>query len=236
MTSHALCSWHHSHYIWNGIHRFWVITTTPLMVSDQLYVWHNTHHTYAILCTLHSIYPLFMFSHHCSYHITSTAFMTSHPLYMTSHTRYLWRHSHSNYDKTPTMFVTLNSVYKTSHMLNEWQQNECIWHDNQCICVIKPTWLMTSQPMYKWNHTHCMYDRLGTLHANTSTLIFSFFFICRGFCHTFKWNNHGFTCVPHSNPSSHLPLHPFTLCFPSAPVPSACLMHPTWAGDLFHPR
>ena len=24
--------------------------------------------------------------------------------------------------------------------------------------------------------------------------------------------------------------------FPSAPGPSACLMHPTWAGDLFHPR
>ena len=22
---------------------------------------------------------------------------------------------------------------------------------------------------------------------------------------------------------------------PSAPGPSACLMHPTWAGDLFHP-
>ena len=24
--------------------------------------------------------------------------------------------------------------------------------------------------------------------------------------------------------------------FPSAPGLSACLMHPTWAGDLFHPR
>ena len=23
---------------------------------------------------------------------------------------------------------------------------------------------------------------------------------------------------------------------PSAPGPSTCLMHPTWAGDLFHPR
>ena len=34
----------------------------------------------------------------------------------------------------------------------------------------------------------------------------------------------------------HLPLHPLPLDFPSAPGPSACLMHPTWAGDLFHPR
>ena len=63
-----------------------------------------------------------------------------------------------------------------------------------------------------------------------------FFFICSGFCHTLKWNSHGFTCVPHPNPPSHLPLHPLPLGLPSAPGPSACLMHPTWAGDLFHPR
>ena len=63
-----------------------------------------------------------------------------------------------------------------------------------------------------------------------------FFFICSGFCHTLKWNSHWFTCVPHPDPPSHLPLHPLPLDFPSAPGPSACLMHPTWAGDLFHPR
>ena len=34
----------------------------------------------------------------------------------------------------------------------------------------------------------------------------------------------------------HLPLHPIPLGLPSAPGPSTCLMHPTWAGDLFHPR
>ena len=40
----------------------------------------------------------------------------------------------------------------------------------------------------------------------------------------------------HPDPPSHLPLHPLPLGFPSAPGPSACLMHPTWAGDLFQPR
>ena len=59
---------------------------------------------------------------------------------------------------------------------------------------------------------------------------------CSGFCHTLKWISHGFTCVPHPDPPSHLPLHPISLGLPSAPSPSACLMHPTWAGDLFHPR
>ena len=64
----------------------------------------------------------------------------------------------------------------------------------------------------------------------------TFFFICSGFCHTLKWNSHGFTCVPHPDPPSHLPLHPLSLGLPSAPGPSACLIHSTWAGDLFHPR
>ena len=62
------------------------------------------------------------------------------------------------------------------------------------------------------------------------------FFYSGGFCHTLKWNSHGFTCVPHPDPPSHLPLHPIPLGFPSAPGQSTCLMHATWAGDLFHPR
>ena len=59
---------------------------------------------------------------------------------------------------------------------------------------------------------------------------------CSGFCHTLTWISHGFTCVPHPHPPSHLPLYPIPLGLPSAPGPSICLMHPAWAGDLFHPR
>ena len=59
---------------------------------------------------------------------------------------------------------------------------------------------------------------------------------CSGFCHTLTWISHGFTHVPHPNPPSHLPLHPIPLGLPSTPGPSTCLIHPTWAGDLFHPR
>ena len=40
---------------------------------------------------------------------------------------------------------------------------------------------------------------------------FFFFFYCSGFCHTLKWISHGFTCVPHPDPPSHLPLHPIPL-------------------------
>ena len=75
--------------------------------------------------------------------------------------------------------------------------------------------------------------------------LFSFIFIswrlitlqyCSGFCHTLTWIGHGFTCIPHPDPRPHLPLHPIPLGLPSAPGPSTCLMHPTWAGDLFHYR
>ena len=59
---------------------------------------------------------------------------------------------------------------------------------------------------------------------------------CSGFCHTLTWISLGFTCVPHPDPPSHFPLHAIPLGLPSAPGPSTCLMHPTWAGDLFHPR
>ena len=99
---------------------------------------------------------------------------------------------------------------------------------------------------YNWHVTLCyfqlysiMFWRLYILendyHKKSSSFFF-FFFICSEFCHTLEWNSHGFTCVPHPDPPSHLPLHPLPLGFPSVPGPSACLMHPTWAGDLFHPR
>ena len=71
------------------------------------------------------------------------------------------------------------------------------------------------------------------LRSLNSILFYFIFLYCSGFCHTLTWISHGFTCVPHPDPPSHLPLHPIPLGLPSAPGPSTCLMHPTWAGDLF---
>ena len=76
-----------------------------------------------------------------------------------------------------------------------------------------------------------------------NSFFFSFIFIswrlitlqyCSGFCHTLTWISHGVTCVPHPDPPFHFPPHPIPLGFPSTPGPSTCLMHPTWAGGLFH--
>ena len=49
---------------------------------------------------------------------------------------------------------------------------------------------------------------------------------CNGFCHTLTWISHGFTCVPHPDVPSRLPLHPIPLGLPSAPAQSTCLMPP----------
>ena len=44
-----------------------------------------------------------------------------------------------------------------------------------------------------------------------------------------------YMCSPSQSPLPP-PSPPIPSRFSSAPGPSACLMHPTWAGDLFHPR
>ena len=74
----------------------------------------------------------------------------------------------------------------------------------------------------------CLYIYIYTL---THTLFFSFstlfiylfleanyFTILYWFCHTLTWICHGCTCVPHSEPPSHLPPHPIPLGHPCAPV------------------
>ena len=111
-----------------------------------------------------------------------------------------------------------------------------------------------------WPWNPCLYSRIleGSLLCTSgktlfflyliATFIYFFFFSfistswrlislqhCSGFCHTFTWISHGFTCIPHPDPPSHLPLHPIPPGLPSVPGPSSCLMLPAWAGDLFHP-
>ena len=60
---------------------------------------------------------------------------------------------------------------------------------------------------------------------------FSFIFIswrlialqyCSGFCRTLTWISHGFTSIPHSDPPSHLPLHPWVFPVHQALAPVSC--------------
>ena len=92
-------------------------------------------------------------------------------------------------------------------------------------------------------------SKASILQCSTFFFFFPFIFIswrlitlqyCSGFVihwHESAMDLHVFPIpIPHPNPPSQLPLYPIPLGLPSAPAPSTCLMHPAWAGDLFHPR
>ena len=58
---------------------------------------------------------------------------------------------------------------------------------------------------------------------------------CSGFCHTSIWTNHGYTCVPHPEPPSHLPPHPILPGHPSAPAPGTLYLldlHKDFSGGM----
>ena len=73
----------------------------------------------------------------------------------------------------------------------------------------------------------------GAVNDTISFFFFSFFFFffpficiswrlitlqyCSGFCHTLTWISHRFTCIPHPDPPSHLPLYPIPSLFRARP-------------------
>ena len=140
-----------------------------------------------------------MTSHHCSYHITSTAFMTSHTLYRTSHTLYVWHriqyacyHNTCLWHNTPlcitshpvylwhhiqyicyhhTAFMTIQRLYLTSHPPYLTSQILYLCHhtDGTHICI--------NVLLYQWHHNKCVshhtwhtYGIIPNLHHITFTL------------------------------------------------------------------
>ena len=89
-------------------------------------------------------------------------------------------------------------------------------------------WEVGERSNREWKYVHLWLIHVDVWQKSTQ--------YCSGFCHTLTGISHGFTCIPHPDPPSHLSLYLIPLGFPSAPGRSTCLMHPTWAGELFHPR
>ena len=79
--------------------------------------------------------------------------------------------------------------------------------------------LLLKSELVFWELTHSY-----PLWNKQQDFFFSFIFIswrlitlqyCSGFCHTLTWISPGFTCIPHPDPPSHLPLYPTPLGLPS---------------------
>ena len=153
--------------------------------------------------------------------------------------------------------LTLLCIEWGTHRAENKREHANTVNNRECVCdtlnkMHTPIHQMVIEPiLFPSPHTHpCppytntwRFASLGKKCGIPAFFFFSFIYIswrlitlqyCRGFCHTLAWIGHGFTCVPHPDPHSHLPLHPIPLGLPSAPAPSTCLMHPTWADDLFH--
>ena len=144
MRSHALCSWHQSQYIWNGIHLICVIKSTPLMVSDQLSLWYHPHLMSAILCTLQNVIStLYDFTPlQLSYYIHCTHDIT-HPIYDITHMA------------IQTLYLPSDPLYLTLHPLYLCHQTQGITY---------------TTPLPVWHHTHYMCDIIFSMHAIATTL------------------------------------------------------------------
>ena len=120
-------------------------------------------------------------------------------------------------------------IYLTTMSLLELPGNESLWG---FVLLYQNTWSSPS-PLFFFQVLFLFFFSFFPIFISGRLITLQY---CSAFCHTLTWIGHGFTCIPHPDPRSHLPLHPIPLGLPSAPAPSTCLMHPTWAGDLLHPR
>ena len=144
MTSHVLYSSHHPQYIWNGLYCICVIKTNLMMDSDQLYVWHHTHFTYAIVWTLHNI--------------TSTLYDFT-PMYLSHYIHCIHDITHPIYDITHMAIETLYLLFDPLYQ-----------HYTHCICVIKLTISVIPHPLSVWHHTHYTCDIIFSIHAITKDI------------------------------------------------------------------
>ena len=126
-------------------------------------------------------HPPFIISHHCSYHITSTEFMTSHTLYMTSHTRqhkcyichlthYIWHYIHC-------ICVINPSVSNIPHPLT-WRHHTLYRYDI-VFSMHDITWTFYDKtPLYVWHHTQYLYDIISNIYDITNTAFMTTQHLC----------------------------------------------------------
>ena len=127
------------------------------MISQPLYVWHDTHCMCSILhdlwgitSTFYDITPHYLWQHiHCIPDITPT---TLHPLY-------LCHHNHSSDDLWPTRCMISHPLYVWCLMNSTYSHIHSLWTDT--IVVI------TLLSLHSWSHTHYIWHHT---HNNTNVI------------------------------------------------------------------
>ena len=160
MTSHALYSRHHMHYIWYVIYCVWYHILSMYDCSQCLFLWHYTLYLYdksTLYGIKHSVMtiqwctsqPLCLISHTMYCVITSNVSVFSNPVYVCHHLHYMYEIICNTYDITSTLYdIALFYLWHQVHSI--WHHIHYIWIHVHCICVITPTLSMISQPIYVW--------------------------------------------------------------------------------------
>ena len=152
MTSHALYSLHHMHYIWHLIYSVWCHIHYVCYITQWLYLWHQTLYVYDLFTLYGIMHSVMTTQPLCAFtatipDITLNVFLTLHTMYpcyekkwmyvitasiVWHHMHYIWYHIHYLWHHT-TLFMMSNPLYLTSHHIHS------IWPHVHCICVITPT-------------------------------------------------------------------------------------------------
>ena len=148
--------WHHTHYIWHRIHAISVITSTVLMISQQLYLWDLIHYIWRHL--IHCI------ERHIHYicNITATVSVSSQPLFGCYHTLCMYDitplfvYHHIHYKDITSTFYDITPHYLCHHM-------HCTHDITPTVSDIASTISVSSQPLYWRSQTYSMYDITPTL-------------------------------------------------------------------------
>ena len=198
MTSHALYSLHHTHYIWHLIYSVWCHIHYVCYTTQWLYLWYQTLYVYDIfiymvshtvlwphnhcvlsqpLClTLHSIY----FRHYIqgTNFMKSSECMSSQHLYVWHHTHYIWHHIHSLWHHT-TLFMMSIPLYLTSNPVSLTSCPLYLCNHTYSINDITATLYMISRTVYMWHPTLYIYYIISTMYDNTTLCVFD---ITLGIC------------------------------------------------------
>ena len=171
MTSHALYSWHHMHYILHIIYCVWYHIQNLRDITQCLYLWHHTLYVYDVSMLygiIHSVmitqplcnFTLCQIHMHCIHDITCSIY-DIYLLCVISHSLYVWVH---------TMTVS-----RKSHTLRLWLIY-FIWHHTQCydnttivyfiatMSDIAHKVFVSSHTTYQFYQTQCMYDITSTIY------------------------------------------------------------------------
>ena len=147
--------------------------TYSLYMASHTVLWPHNHcvPSQTLCLTLHSVY-LWHYTQ-CTNFMKRRECMSSYPLYVWHHMHYVWHHFHSLWHDN-TLFMTSSPLYLTSHYrwqvyLILYPLYLC--NHTHSINDITITLCLISHTVYMWHPIHFIYDIISTMYENTTLCV-----------------------------------------------------------------